>query len=217
MTREMPKGFTLIELLIVVAIIAILAMIAVPNLLEAQTRAKVSRAKADIRALVVGIEAYVVDWNAAFFDGNDAGRPRHPKGSGQITFEDETGIPSDAFPLPGQDWSNKYRRGLLRTYFYWSPVTTPVAYVTSIPIDSFSKVMPYGYETWQLGGTRDVRFCMVTSMGPDRDLDSAYGGINSIYDPSNGTVSNGDIYRPACITDMYWLYDRFGTTFREYQ
>lgn len=55
------KGFTLIELLIVVAIIAILAAIAVPNFLEAQTRAKVSRAKADMRSLATAMESYFVD------------------------------------------------------------------------------------------------------------------------------------------------------------
>ena len=56
-------GFTLIELLIVVAIIAILAAIAVPNFLEAQTRSKVSRVKNDTRALSTAIEAYHVDHN----------------------------------------------------------------------------------------------------------------------------------------------------------
>src|SRR5688572_2015319 len=56
-------GFTLIELLIVVAIIAILAAIAVPNFLEAQTRAKVSRCAADMRSLRTGLESYVVDHN----------------------------------------------------------------------------------------------------------------------------------------------------------
>ena len=55
------KGFTLIELLIVVAIIAILAAIAVPNFLEAQVRSKVSRTKNDLRTLATALESYAVD------------------------------------------------------------------------------------------------------------------------------------------------------------
>lgn len=57
------RAFTLIELLIVVAIIAILAAIAVPNFLEAQTRAKIARVRADIRTIATGLESYFVDHN----------------------------------------------------------------------------------------------------------------------------------------------------------
>ncbi len=57
------EGFTLIELLIVVAIIGILAAIAVPNFLNAQVKAKVSRVYGDIKAIQNALEMYRVDNN----------------------------------------------------------------------------------------------------------------------------------------------------------
>jgi len=55
------SAFTIIELVIVLAIIALLAAISVPNSLEAETRSKVSRAHADMRSIAVAIESYAVD------------------------------------------------------------------------------------------------------------------------------------------------------------
>jgi len=56
------KGFTLIELLIVVAIIGILAAIAVPNFLNAQTRAQLAQVQSNFKALATAFESYHVDY-----------------------------------------------------------------------------------------------------------------------------------------------------------
>ena len=61
---EMQRnGFTLIELLIVVALIGILAAIAVPNFLNAQIRAKISRSLSDQRTMELAILQYMADVN----------------------------------------------------------------------------------------------------------------------------------------------------------
>ena len=57
-------GFTLIELLFIVAIIAVLAAIAVPNFLEAQVRAKSSRTSDDMAILGDALEAYALKTGA---------------------------------------------------------------------------------------------------------------------------------------------------------
>jgi general secretion pathway protein G len=58
---RVSEGFTLIELLIVIAIILILIAIALPNFLEAQIRAKVTRVEAELRTLHTAIFGYYND------------------------------------------------------------------------------------------------------------------------------------------------------------
>ncbi len=55
------EGFTLIELLIVVAIIGILAAIAVPNFLNAQMRAKITRVRTDQKGISTALDMYRLD------------------------------------------------------------------------------------------------------------------------------------------------------------
>jgi len=184
------KGFTLIELLIVVAIIAILAAIAVPNFLEAQIRAKVTRVRTDFRNLRVALEAYRVD-------NND-----YPP-DGQL----------------GTSWYNDYRVQCLLTTPVAYITTVPVN--PFFDIRQSQSGGPGGqtgrgsYAFWGAdrhygaanGGQdpdiRPIAWYMV-SCGPN--LTNEFGGkwgrdiigrtptyVNDLYDPTNGTVSWGDL------------------------
>jgi prepilin-type N-terminal cleavage/methylation domain-containing protein len=176
MTRS--HGFTLIELLIVVLIIAILAAIAVPNFLEFQTRAKVSRARSDMRSIATGLEAYIVDWGSYTNDSDER--------------------------MAGN------QNGLTR-------LTTPISYLSSVFLDAFpggrdsNQVSgPIWYELasgadqggWPVSDTKGIiQAWLLISPGPNMDDDTDNqdnwpgAGELWVYDPTNGTVSFGDLYR----------------------
>ena len=207
----MCKAFTLIELLIVVAIIAILAAIAVPNFLEAQTRAKVARVKADMRTVTVAIQAYTVDNNEV---------PHRNVNNGLL----------DQGFLEFQPFNPAVPRWMW--FFPPHMLTTPISYITRIPYDPFwslafrnymrlanapligaglvsswiivapLKGIPFpdllpklglGDQPWARWPGGKFNWALM-STGPSLNIDANYHPQTFYYDPTNGTVSIGDIY-----------------------
>ncbi len=153
---ESRKGLSPVMLVLIVLavvgvgmvfIIGMLAAIAVPNFLNAQDRAKVSRAQSEMRSIMNGLESYKID-NAVY-------------------------PPS------------------------LNNLTTPIAYLRSVPADPFLEKdgQHYGYRS----GTATYGY-MIFSVGPDETLDApsdltAEGAEKALiyYDSSNGIRSRGDV------------------------
>ncbi|MGM9999101.1 MAG: type II secretion system protein [Candidatus Bruticola sp.] len=60
-TRKTKYGFTLIELMIVIAILAILALIMLPNMMRSRDAAKLSSCKYNLRGIAAAMESYATD------------------------------------------------------------------------------------------------------------------------------------------------------------
>jgi len=61
MIKLREKGFTLVEIMIVVAIIAILSAIAIPNFMAARSKSRANACKANLRQIESAVEQYAMD------------------------------------------------------------------------------------------------------------------------------------------------------------
>ncbi len=173
--RRSPAALSLLELLVVLGVIGVLALLGLFHWQSAQARSKVARVHTDMRVLAAALESYRLDHEAYL-----------PAAVGDLRLD---------FPL--------------------SPLTSPVAYLSSIPRDPFG-LAPFDFNP----GIRMRGYNYVdrvsTSVGmpgetyghiwrelPDCEYCLHSCGPNHVwdilpyveYDPTNGTVSRGDISR----------------------
>ena len=64
--RSGKGGFTLIELMIVIAIIAILAAILVPNFIRARAQGQLTACKSNLKNIGTALEMYSTDWSGRY-------------------------------------------------------------------------------------------------------------------------------------------------------
>jgi prepilin-type N-terminal cleavage/methylation domain-containing protein len=187
---EHPRAFTLIELLIVVAILAVLVAVVMPSVIVAQTRAKIGRARADMRTLAGGLEAYRMD-NFVFPPPTGNGIPsRLWRLTTPITYL-ASGRLQDPF------YTQRLGAFIDHEIEYWGCNDQR----TSLSSSSDGTLI----ESYLGGGQDWVSWFILRSSGPDNDVNAGGASyttwlspsllIDYCYDPTNGTTSFGELWR----------------------
>jgi len=180
--RNRLRAFTYVELTIVAAIIAILAAIAVPNFLEAQVRATVSRSQADMVTIKLALDAYRLD--KRMYPLNST--PGVASASDLVILTTPAAymghLPEDLFAMP-----------LGQGFRYYNALQ--VAPETGLNITSIPKVLD-GQVVGLIFGYGPAGVDLRPGHAPERSTKLSVTGDAelSFYDSTNGTKSSGDLY-----------------------
>ena len=189
------NGFTLIELLIVVAIIGILAAIAIPNFMNAQVRAKVSRCQAEMQSTATALESYRID--------NSDYPPESEYPNGWTPALVHVRVPS--YLTTPVSHMKKITHDPFIEQKNLTSINKRYVYYNTIP-----HIAWYGDDVWN-GLYAWVGAWVLYGQGPDREWMQGTASTLLPYDPTNGTTSVGNIIRCQKRADGIPLHPVTGT------
>lgn len=210
------RAFMLVEGLIVLAMIAVLAAIAIPNFLERETRARLAGVRSDLRHVAQACDAYAVDSGLKMYPFGVISfitPERESANWGWLTERLTTPVaylPSLPFDPFGEDYLIPSGSGQppVHSHAIAGSLTTRYRMVTRQIWPGrqgmYSPSPAEWLSTWPIFSTKlgapEVIPYLLTSIGPDRIEDVIPPYSPRIYDPSNGTVSWGDVVRFGAFT-----------------
>jgi type II secretory pathway pseudopilin PulG len=200
-------AFTLIEILIVLAMTLVLTVILVSNGRQARVKSDVARVQADFRVLAAAIEAYYVDHEGYIYDQDDDLLSRFEDGFRLLTTPVAYLRPGASLvdPFQGLQGSgivayqlasgvDPYRRSpdrIPRGDPDYEPVQAWCLFSNG-PAFTGSSDPSNGGGTQAVMANDDWPFRPIGVEGPGQ---AHLRGVRAFYDPTNGVISFGGIFR----------------------
>lgn len=213
--RKRWSAFTLVELLIVLAIVAILAMVAAPKMVESKVLSQLAQVNQDQRILQYALDSYFMDFGG--YPGDQNASWVTPVVSYHL------GFPLLTSPIP-------YLTTIMPDPFQETTESVPFyTYEGRSGSDAEECGSSRAYEIYRIANRREwnsaacIHAYLVNGVGPDkRDSSSTdsfpyYKTVLTTlhsYSPTNGSESKGDIFllmgdyrRGTGIVDLVPFYD----------